>query len=61
MGLLLNRVGLLSNGLGLFSGERVLENTPTPLFEQPLKFITHERIFESLRFFPIHEGAIIVL
>jgi len=36
--------------VGLFSGERVLENTPTPLFEQPLKFIAHGRIFESLWF-----------
>ena len=27
--------------------ERVLETTPTPFFEQPLKFI-HERIFERL-------------
>ena len=29
------------DGVGLFLGERILENTPTPLFEQPLKFITH--------------------
>ena len=50
VGLLLNRVGLLSNGVGLFSGERVLKNTPTPLFKQPLKFIAHGRIFESLRY-----------
>ena len=48
--LLSNRVGLLSNGVGLFSRERVLENTPTPLFGQPLKFIAHGRIFESLRY-----------
>ena len=46
--LLSNRMGLLSNGVGLFSGERVLENTPTPFFEQPLKFIAHGRISESL-------------
>ena len=25
-----------------------LENTPTPLFEEPLKFIAHDRIFERL-------------
>jgi len=37
VGLLSNRVGLLSNGVGQFL--RVLENTPTSLFEQPLKFI----------------------
>ena len=43
-------MGLLSNGVDLLSGERVLENTPTPLFEQPRKFITHGRIFESLLF-----------
>ena len=42
-------VDLLSNRVGLFLGERVLKNTPTPLFEQPLKFITCGRIFESLR------------
>ena len=48
MGLISNRVGILSNGMGLFSRERVLENMPTPLFEQPLKFIAHGRIFERL-------------
>ena len=32
-------MGLLLNGVGLFSGERVVENTPTPLFEQPLNFM----------------------
>jgi len=31
VGLLSNRVGLLSIGVSLFSGERVLENMPTPL------------------------------
>jgi len=41
--------GFLSTWVGLFSGERVFENTPTPLFEQPLKFIAHGHIFESLR------------
>jgi len=46
-------VGLLSNGMGLFSGEKVLENTPTPLFEQPLKFISHGHIFESLWYYTI--------
>jgi len=47
-GFLSTWVGLLSIGVSLFSGERVLENMPTPLFEQPLKFIAHGRIFESL-------------
>jgi len=47
-GFLSTWVGLLSNRAGLFLGERVLENTPTLLFEQPLKFIAHGRIFESL-------------
>jgi len=42
-------VGLLLNGVDLFSGERVLKNMPTPLFEQPLKFIAHGHIFESLQ------------
>ena len=42
-GFLSTWLGLLSNGVGLFSGERVLENTPTFLFEQPVKFIAHER------------------
>ena len=28
----------------------VLENTPTPLFEQPLKLIAHGRILERLRY-----------
>ena len=30
MGLLSDRVGLVSNGVGLFLGERILENIPTP-------------------------------
>ena len=30
VGLLSNRVGLHLNGLGLFSGEKVLKNTPPP-------------------------------
>ena len=38
--------GLLLNRLGLFMGERVVENTPTPRFEQPLKFIAHGHIFD---------------
>ena len=29
---LITWVGLLSNGVGLFLRERVIENTPTPLF-----------------------------
>ena len=33
---------------GLFSGERILENIPTSFFEQPLRFIAHGHIFESL-------------
>jgi len=33
LGQLSNRMGLLLNGVGLFSGERVLENMPTHLFE----------------------------
>jgi len=33
----------------------VLENTPTPHFEQPLKFITHGRIFESPRYYSISD------
>ena len=41
--------GPTSNGMDLFSGERVLKNTPNSLFEQPLKFVAHGRIFESLR------------
>jgi len=41
-------VGLLSNGVGLFSRQPVLENTPTPHFEQPLNFIAHGCIFETL-------------
>jgi len=47
-GFLSTWVGLLSNRVGLFLEERVLENTPTPFFEQPLKFIAHGYIFESL-------------
>ena len=47
-GFLSTWVVLLSNRVGLFSGERVLENTPTALFEQPLKFIAHGCIFKSL-------------
>ena len=43
-------MGLLSNGVGLYSGERVFESTPAPLSEQPLKFIAHGHIFESLRY-----------
>jgi len=34
---------------GPILGRGVLENTPTPLFEQPLKFIAYGRIFKSLR------------
>jgi len=49
-GFLSTWVGLLSNGVGLFLGVRVLENMPTPLFEQPLKSIAHGCIFESLRY-----------
>ena len=49
-GFLSTWVGLLSIRAGLFSGVRVLENTPTPLSEQPLKFIAHgcTCILESL-------------
>ena len=47
VGLLSNRVGLLLNGVGLFSREKVLENMPTPLFEQPHKFIAHGHIFKT--------------
>ena len=54
VGLLSNRVGLLSNWVGLFSRERVLENMPTPLFEQTLKFIAHGRIFERLQYKSLH-------
>ena len=36
--------------VGLFSRERVVENMHTPLFEQPLKLITHGHIFERLRY-----------
>ena len=39
-----------SNGEGLFLRERVLENMPTPRFEQPLKFIAHGRIFKRLQY-----------
>ena len=39
--------GFLSTWVGLFSGEKFLEITSTPLIEQPLKFIAHGRIFES--------------
>jgi len=46
----------LSTWVGLFSGERVLENTPTPLFEQPLNFIALGRIFESLRYCTLDAG-----
>ena len=31
----------------------VLKNTPTPLFEQSLKFIAHGRIFERLQYIPV--------
>ena len=48
--LLSNRVDLLSSGACQFSGEVVLENTPTPLFEQILKFIAHGLIFERLQY-----------
>jgi len=51
VGLLSNSVGLLSNGVGLFLAERVPEITPTPLFEQPLKFIAHGHIFERLQYY----------
>ena len=37
--------GFLSPWVGLFSGERV---TPTPVFEQPLKFIADGHLFKSL-------------
>ena len=43
--------GYLSTWVGLFSRERVLKNTPTPCLEQPLKFITHGRIFKRLWYF----------
>ena len=33
---------------GLFLRERVLENMPSPCFEQALKFIAHGHIFERL-------------
>ena len=59
MGLLSNWVGLLSTGVGLFLGERVLKNTPTPLFEQPLKFIAHGRIFESLQYLWVNSLALL--
>ena len=36
--------------LGLFLTERVLENVPTLLLEQPLKFIAHGNIFEKLHY-----------
>ena len=36
---------------GLIFGREGSRNTPTPLFEQPLKFIAHGRIFESLQYF----------
>jgi len=54
-GFLSTWVGLLPNGVDLLSGERVLKNMPTPLFEQPLKFMAHGRIFESLQYGPISE------
>ena len=44
-GFLSTRVGLLLNGLGLLLRERVLKNTPTPLLEQPLKFIAHAWVY----------------
>jgi len=37
-------------GGGLFSKESVIENMATLLFEQPLKFIAHGHIFESLQY-----------
>ena len=49
VGPLSNRMGLLSNGVGLFLRERVLENMSTSLFEQPPKSIAHGRIFERLQ------------
>ena len=30
---------------------QTLENTPTPLFGEPLKFIAHGRTFERLRYY----------
>jgi len=36
--------------------ERVLESTPTPLFEQPLKFIAHGCTFERLRYMLVAEN-----
>jgi len=48
-----NRMGLLSNRVGLFLGERVLKNMPTLLFEQPLKFITHG-VFSRAYFMSCH-------
>ena len=49
-GFLSTWVSLPSNRVGLLSRERVLENTPTPNFEQPLKFIAHGCIFKSPRY-----------
>jgi len=58
-GFLSTWVSLLSNWLGLhlngwaYFWERgnILENTPTPPLEQPLKFIAHGCTFESLRYY----------
>ena len=41
---------------GPIFGREVLENTPTPLFDQPLNFIAHGRIFESLRYCTLDAG-----
>ena len=38
-----NWVGILSRWVGLSLRERVLENMPTPFFEQPLRFIAYFR------------------
>ena len=43
---------------GPIFGRGVLENTPTPLIEQPLKFITHGHIFERLRYYCYVGGVV---
>ena len=47
----ITRARLTACEVGVFSREiSQLENMPTPLFEEPLKFIAHWRIFERLRY-----------
>ena len=53
-----NRARLTASEVGYFERNiTILENTPTPLFEEPLKFIVHVRISRDYGTI-IHESAL---